>query len=635
MTSPQESGDESSASFGSKDSQKPSSQSKKDRKSKLKRSELPNIRDQPSILGAEWCGIFEIDVTFEQKHYIQAMENLIKNPNINSTVILRSDTLKKILYTYAEKGNLDSQTPKVEKWCRERPEELLLNTKDQDDGSSVLTRNLADIDVRRVPLDSSFRPTLELVRRMIPRNPSKDYIINQTCLMLEKNDDPTTTLVLYTPHVSKVEDIPFYLPPVKSIGILYSKGKLSIHYLPFSEDSKQRLLKMEPTERPIRIAYRLLHTARKHSTGVMNGYTKRVNHDRVISKEVFQDRYITLKQKYAKFLVEGWREKTDPRKHVFEDIAIAAFLIELWKKIYKDKESFQFRDLGCGNGLLVYILVQEGYEGLGIDARARKSWNSYPPEVQKRLQEQVIIPSVLLRPHPAIRKASPDRKDNGLTFKVPIKLKPQYQGNRKIHSHPAQYPYEQQMMPAQPAEVFPALVPPIAPPTIQMQAFDDKIQMVECYTSAELLSSPKVNTTEFPPNTFVIGNHADEVTCWIPLLGYPFMVIPCCSHNLNGEKIRYPINRMKQEHSKTQSYSSTSRYASLVDHVEDLAGTCGWKVEREMLRIPSTRNAAIIGYEKKPEAATKSIYEIIALEGGADRWVENTMALTRRAPRNH
>lgn len=41
-----------------------------------------------------------------------------------------------------------------------------------------------------------------------------------------------------------------------------------------------------------------------------------------------------------------------------------------------------FVDLGCGNGLLVYILNKEGYPGSGIDVRKRKIWNHYPSEVK-------------------------------------------------------------------------------------------------------------------------------------------------------------------------------------------------------------------------------------------------------------
>lgn len=33
-----------------------------------------------------------------------------------------------------------------------------------------------------------------------------------------------------------------------------------------------------------------------------------------------------------------------------------------------------FADLGCGNGLLTFLLVEEGYEGFGVDIADRKIW---------------------------------------------------------------------------------------------------------------------------------------------------------------------------------------------------------------------------------------------------------------------
>ncbi|CAB1351763.1 unnamed protein product [Coregonus sp. 'balchen'] len=39
-----------------------------------------------------------------------------------------------------------------------------------------------------------------------------------------------------------------------------------------------------------------------------------------------------------------------------------------------------FVDLGCGNGLLVHILSNEGHPGKGIDVRKRKIWNMYGPQ---------------------------------------------------------------------------------------------------------------------------------------------------------------------------------------------------------------------------------------------------------------
>lgn len=558
----------------------------------LKPEEIPNIREIESPLGEGWCGIFETKVDFKYSHFMTAMKNLINSPNINSTVILRADILRKIDYVYKSDNKIE-----IDNFVSENINEEPLIAEPYE---TILTKNLESTEVQHVPINDDFKPQLEIVRRMIPRNPSKDYIINQSCLILN-NSKTNSTLVLYTPHIDNVDDIPFYLPPAKSIGILFNaeKSTLSISYLPFDQQEPDIFKTMAPSVRSIRIAYRLLNTAKKHSNGAMNGYTKRVNHDQVVPKQVFQDRYIYLKQKYAKQLVENWSESTDPRKHVFEDIAIAAFLIELWNLIYKSKEDFQFRDLGCGNGILVHILLMEGYEGEGIDARQRKSWSTYSEDGQRCLKEQVIIPSVLLRPHP--QSLNSMSSHNGQIWKIPI------------------------------AENLEKNDAGITSKVSQVSDNVKNVQLVECLTSKQLLNDPYINTAEFPPNTFIIGNHSDELTCWIPLLGYPFMVIPCCSHKLDGDKTRFPV--IKGLNGRPQQ-EGTSTYQGLVDHVEYLARLYGWDVQREMLRIPSTRNAAIIGYTNYPYQR-KSLYDLIAMEGGAQKWVENTMALMKQRPRNH
>lgn len=68
-----------------------------------------------------------------------------------------------------------------------------------------------------------------------------------------------------------------------------------------------------------------------------------------------------------------WTECTNVEKFIHEDIAIATYLILLW-----DKKPQKFVDLGCGNGLLVYIMNSEGHDGIGIDVRSRKIWENYP-----------------------------------------------------------------------------------------------------------------------------------------------------------------------------------------------------------------------------------------------------------------
>lgn len=75
-----------------------------------------------------------------------------------------------------------------------------------------------------------------------------------------------------------------------------------------------------------------------------------------------------------------WPECTDPSKFVYEDVAIAAYLLLLWEQ-NDSKKKRTFVDLGCGNGLLVYILAKEGHSGIGLDVRKRNIWDMYPPDV--------------------------------------------------------------------------------------------------------------------------------------------------------------------------------------------------------------------------------------------------------------
>ncbi|CAN6657165.1 tRNA (uracil-O(2)-)-methyltransferase [Trichomonascus vanleenenianus] len=499
--------------------------------------ECKDIRAEESILGDKWEAVYSCATECSGEHFRKAMMNIIRQPNVNSTVILRADILTEDVYS--------RDTNEVQHLIPEGS----VDVPEIDPETMPLTVNPDDTAPRRVEmgplgdhLDVSF------VRRIVPRNPRRDAVTNQTCLVYSGKEGEDTCIVVYITHIDAIDQCPYYLPPARGVAIAYHKNELSVHYLLFdgSHEDQLPVKERDSTERGLRIAYRLLQTSHKHSKGVMEGYKKRVNHDVVVDKVGFQDTYILLKQKYAKTLVANWAESTDPNKHVFEDLSIAAFLIQLWKQTYDSKDIFEFLDLGCGNGLLVHILLQEGYKGYGIDVRARKSWSVYGEETAECLKEQVVIPKSILDP-----------------------TRPEHQ---------------------------------------------------------KLLSDPFVNVLddeEMPKNTFLIGNHSDELTVWIPLFNRPFMVIPCCSHALNGTKHRYPA----------KSPENKSGYAALVDHVEFIAEKVGWKVEKERLRIPSTRNAAVIGREKLHNDV--SIAQAIADEGGAEGWAKNTMALRSKKPRDH
>ncbi|XP_044273873.1 probable tRNA (uracil-O(2)-)-methyltransferase isoform X2 [Varanus komodoensis] len=206
----------------------------------------------------------------------------------------------------------------------------------------------------------------------------------------------------------------------------------------------------------------------------------------LISVARYSKKYQDLKEKY-KEIVKVWPEVTDPEKFVYEDVAIAAYLLILWEDERTERSLSKkqcFMDLGCGNGLLVHILSNEGHPGKGIDIRRRKIWDMYGP--QTCLEENVVRPNSL-----------------------------------------------------------------------------------------------------YPDVDWLIGNHSDELTPWIPVIAARssyscrYFLLPCCFFDFHGK-----YNRRQSK--KTQ-------YREYLDFVTEVGLVCGFNVEEDCLRIPSTKRVCLIG----------------------------------------
>ncbi|PVH88835.1 DUF1613-domain-containing protein [Cadophora sp. DSE1049] len=458
--------------------------------------------------GEIWTPLYTHGCSFPPEIFREVMLNLIRNPNINSNHLFRAD----ISLDWPFKDGVIPQshiTPRITQF-------------------------------------KGFTLKNVMVRTMIPRNVLVDKPLDQTCNFYQQvnNEGEILSLVIYLPHISSASESPFYHPAVHGIGFLHTfnpktqQGIVAIQYSFFN--SEPRSTKLERT------ALHLLSVLHKHGQGSAAGYVKRVQHDVILPQAQVQNTYARLKSKYARDLVLRWVETTDPGKHVFEDLSIAAFLIELWAEMYKDKDFPGFVDIGCGNGLLVHILLEEGYPGWGFDARRRKSWQSWSPRAQENLKELVLIPSI-------------------------------------IH-----------------------------------------------ISTSENAQAPGTHNGIFPKGTFVVSNHADELTPWTPLLANisecPFMMIPCCSHSLSGSRFRAP---------PPKDGSSPSAYASLVAWVSKLAKDCGWEVEKEMLRIPSTRNTALIGRRRTVPFDEVDVLDLVVENGGAAGWEDNALKLVKGSTRGH
>lgn len=348
-----------------------------------------------------------------------------------------------------------------------------------------------------------------------------------------------------------------------------------------------------------------------------------------VSAHLIQNTYARLKLQYVERLRQNWVEQLESPNQALEQLSLAACLIELWRSMYgaipaaEQEQSLKntvpfpgFVDLACGNGILVYILLMEGYKGLGFDACRRKSWETFPTKIQECLEERIFIP----RP------------------------------------------------------------------------FVDVLDLQEI--------GMDIHTGDFPDNTFIISDHADELTVWTPIMAalsipsspLPFFVVPCCSRSLAGSSYRYPppkeagpiqkssngspaktkvddateqnlqpasgdlraLRAIKIEE-KTESGFLNSMIGSLAAKTMSIAEEIGFDVEKTWLRTPGAISMALIGGRQQVtrkwlknlgsrdsratrdqrDAVSKNIMEVVerecSQEGGiqvaAKLWVERTKSL--------
>ena len=282
-----------------------------------------------------------------------------------------------------------------------------------------------------------------------------------------------------------------------------------------------------------------------------------------------QEKYEHLRLQYEADLRKNWVEQLESPNQVLEQLSLAACLIELWKSMCKTESENEsqpivpnFVDIACGNGILVYVLRMEGYEGSGYDASRRKSWSTFPPWIQSCLHEKVIIPK------PFLDMLGPLEIDIGIESGL------------------------------------------------------------------------------FPENTFIISDHADELTVWTPILAalanpcspLPFMVVPCCSRSLAGSYFRYPPGgagqgygdsnpglhghscngisqpcsgdlralRAAKMNEKTENGFLSSMAGSLAAKTASIAEEIDFGVEKAWLRTPGAVNMALIGGRNENSNRLKS-----------------------------
>lgn len=123
----------------------------------------------------------------------------------------------------------------------------------------------------------------------------------------------------------------------------------------------------------------------------------------------------------------------------------------------------------------------------------------------------------------------------------------------------------------------------------------------------------------FPDCTWIIGNHSDELTPWIPVMALKshssFFVLPCCPYDFNGQKF-------------IRKNTSISAYADYMNYIENISTECGFETSIDKLRIPSTKRTCLVGRQSSmtpevKENLVRKIEEMVLLKTG-DNFVQRS-----------
>lgn len=108
----------------------------------------------------------------------------------------------------------------------------------------------------------------------------------------------------------------------------------------------------------------------------------------------------------------------------------------------------------------------------------------------------------------------------------------------------------------------------------------------------------------FPHTDWIIGNHSDELSPWIPVIAARsspttrFFLLPCCAYEFDGTKYQ----RRACHH---------SQYQDFLEYVQQICNCCGFSTFVDRLKIPSTKRICIVGYERATPADSQRIQTFI------------------------
>ncbi|KZT20848.1 DUF1613-domain-containing protein [Neolentinus lepideus HHB14362 ss-1] len=408
-----------------------------------------------------------------------------------------------------------------------------------------------------IPSIDGYIPVKAIRRKLLPRRPGRDACLEQMCTMYASatDDREIISVLVLTPILEPGILLPYYHPAVSHLAFRFISSPdpsctLSIEVIPLPATA----LDISPNSRLYRTCLALLDTLHRYGWGALSNYKKRMAHDRIVGREAYQDLYLVMRERHKSRVAE-WCEGTDPLKHVFEDIGIATYLMLLWKDMYSSPPSEAQSD---------------------SKSEPERPWDAWP------------------RPPGGFLDLG---CGNGLL--VHILTAEGYTGHGiDVRARASWTSY-----------------PPPTQSRLHVHALTPAAPSPDAYLAR---------------GAFLIGNHADELTPWVPVLATlhgasGYLSIPCCAWTFDERFARsakkdhiFPVPEHDSEFVEGLGLggegNNTSAYSAYRIWVAALSRWCGWQVECDALRIPSTRNWAIVGRQKVNAESGKENAEKIVEE---------------------
>lgn len=119
----------------------------------------------------------------------------------------------------------------------------------------------------------------------------------------------------------------------------------------------------------------------------------------------------------------------------------------------------------------------------------------------------------------------------------------------------------------------------------------------------EKILNPAEDNQLFSNIDWIIGNHSDELSPWIPVIAARssfncnFFLLPCCAYEFNGSKYQ-------------RRNAKISQYLDFVEYLKEITEKCKIAYSTDRLKIPSTKRICLIGMER---SVTEEQYNSVVL----------------------